>query len=109
MHGYCLILVTRCKGSVSIVSGYGLDDQAIAVRSPAEAKEFFLKPVSRPAPGPTQPPVQWAPEVLSLGLKRDRDVTLTTHPHLLPRLRMSIEAKAPLPSSAFVACSGTAT
>jgi hypothetical protein len=26
--------------SVSIVSGYGLDDQAIGVRSPAEAKDF---------------------------------------------------------------------
>jgi hypothetical protein len=28
--------------SVSIVSGYGLDDRTIEVRSPAEAKEFFL-------------------------------------------------------------------
>jgi hypothetical protein len=28
--------------SVSIVSDYGLDDQAIEFRSPAEAKEFFL-------------------------------------------------------------------
>jgi hypothetical protein len=28
--------------SVSIVSGYGLDDRAIEVRSPAEAKGFFL-------------------------------------------------------------------
>jgi hypothetical protein len=28
--------------SVYIVPGYGLDDQAIEVRSPAEAKEFFL-------------------------------------------------------------------
>jgi hypothetical protein len=28
--------------SVSIVSGYGLDDRAIEVLSPAEAKEFFL-------------------------------------------------------------------
>jgi hypothetical protein len=26
--------------SVSIVSGYGLDDRAIVVRSPAEAKDF---------------------------------------------------------------------
>jgi hypothetical protein len=33
-----------CKpgSSVSIVSGYGLDDCAIEVRSPAEAKGFFL-------------------------------------------------------------------
>jgi hypothetical protein len=28
--------------SVSIVSGYGLDDRAIEVRSPAEVKGFFL-------------------------------------------------------------------
>jgi hypothetical protein len=28
--------------SVSIVSGYGLDDRAIKVRSSAEAKGFFL-------------------------------------------------------------------
>jgi hypothetical protein len=28
--------------SVSIVSGYGLDDRAIDVRSPAEAKGFLL-------------------------------------------------------------------
>jgi hypothetical protein len=27
--------------SVSIVSGYGLDDRAIGVRSPAEAKRIF--------------------------------------------------------------------
>jgi hypothetical protein len=27
--------------SVSIVSGYGLDDRAIEVRSPAGAKDFF--------------------------------------------------------------------
>jgi hypothetical protein len=27
--------------SVSIVSGYGLDDQAIEVRSPAGAKDFY--------------------------------------------------------------------
>jgi hypothetical protein len=33
----------RSQGSlVSIVPGYELDDQAIEVRSPAEAKGFFL-------------------------------------------------------------------
>jgi hypothetical protein len=46
--------------SVSIVSDYGLDDRAIKVRSPAEAKRIFpVGCVSRPVVGPTQPPVQW--------------------------------------------------
>jgi hypothetical protein len=45
--------------------------------------------MSRPALGPTQPPVQWVPGVLSPGLKRGRGVTLTTHPHLVPRSSMS--------------------
>jgi hypothetical protein len=37
-----------------------------------------------PALGPTQPPVQWVPGVLSPGVKRGRGVTLTTHSHLVP-------------------------
>jgi hypothetical protein len=45
----------------------GLDDRAIGVRSPAGAKDFSLASVSRPALGPTQPPVQWVPGVLPLG------------------------------------------
>jgi hypothetical protein len=32
-------------GSVSIESDYGLDDRAMQVQSPAEAKGFFLYPV----------------------------------------------------------------
>jgi hypothetical protein len=43
-----------------------------------------LASVSRPALGPTQPPV------LSPGVKRGRGVTLTTHPHVVPRTRMSM-------------------
>jgi hypothetical protein len=43
---------------------------------------FPLASVSRPTLGSTQPPVQWVPGVVSLGLKRSQGVTLTTHPHL---------------------------
>jgi hypothetical protein len=76
--------------SVSIVSGYGLDDQAIEVSMPSRGERIFpLTSVSRPALGPTQPPVQWVLGVLSLGLMRGRHVTLTTHPHLVPRSRVS--------------------
>jgi hypothetical protein len=80
----------RSRGSSgSIVSDYGLDGRAIGVRSPAGPRIFPLSSVSSPALGPTQPPVQWVPGVLSPGVKRGRGVTLTTHLHLVPRLRMS--------------------
>jgi hypothetical protein len=46
---------------------------------PGRGKMIFpVTSVSRPALGPTQPPVQWLPWVLSPGLKHN--VTLTTHP-----------------------------
>jgi hypothetical protein len=48
-----------------------------------------IRPASRPALGPTQSPIQWVPGVLSPAVKLGRGVTLTTHPHLVPRLRMS--------------------
>jgi hypothetical protein len=60
--------------------------------------------VSRPALGPTQPPVQWVPGVLSPGVKRGRGVTLTTHPHLVPRSRMS-GSYISSPPSALMTCS----
>jgi hypothetical protein len=73
--------------SFGTVSGYELDDRAIELRSPTEAKRFFLQPLC-----PDRlwgPPNQWVPGVLSRGLKRGQGVTLITHPHLVPRSRMS--------------------
>jgi hypothetical protein len=46
-------------------------DSEIEVRSPAEAKDFSLASVPRPALGPTQPPTQWVPGVLSPGCDAD--------------------------------------
>jgi hypothetical protein len=67
------------------VSDYGLDDRVIEVRSPTVAEDFSSSP--RPALRPTQPPIQWVPGVLSPGVKRGRDATLTTHPHLVAEVR----------------------
>jgi hypothetical protein len=78
------------------VTHYGLDDQAIEVRSPAEAKIFPLSSVSRQALGSTQPPVQWVKVIHSPGVKRGRGVTLTTHPLVVPRSRMSRSNTFPL-------------
>jgi hypothetical protein len=69
------VLIGLCESgsSVSIVSGYGLDDRAIEVRSPVEARGFFpAASVSRSALGPTQRPVQCVPGVLSPELKSGR-------------------------------------
>jgi hypothetical protein len=71
--------------SGSIVSDYGLDDRAIGFDPRQGQRIFSLASVSIPALGPTQPPVQWVPGVLSPEVKRGRGVMLTTYPHLVPR------------------------
>jgi hypothetical protein len=53
--------------SVGIALGCGLDDRGSRVRFPAGAGNFSLHPAFRTARGPTQPPIQWAPRVISLG------------------------------------------
>jgi hypothetical protein len=88
------------------VSDYGLDDRAIEVRSPTGA-DFLIAPASKPALGPSQPRIQWIPGALSPGVKRGRGVTLTTYPHLVPRLRMSRSYIPPFPQCASMECSGT--
>jgi hypothetical protein len=70
-------IVRSRVSSGSIVSDYDLDDRAIGIRSPRGQRTFLLSSVSRPALGPTQPPVQWVPVVLSPGVQarpgRDAD------------------------------------
>jgi hypothetical protein len=77
------------RRSVSIVSGYGLSDLVIEVRSPAGKKGFFpLASVSRHSVAHTASCTRGT-GVLSSRVKRNRGVTLTTHLHLVPRSRMS--------------------
>jgi hypothetical protein len=59
---------------------------------------FPLASVLRPALGPTQPPVQWVPGVLSADVKRGRGVALTTHP-IYCRGREWVRAILPLLSA----------
>jgi len=68
---------------VGIATGYGLDGPRIESRW---GRDFPY--LSRPALGPTQPPVQWVPG-LSRGVKSGRGVTLTPHPLLVPWSRKS--------------------
>jgi hypothetical protein len=93
----------RSRGSSgSIVSDYGLDDRGSITRQ--RQRIFLLAYASRPALGPTQPPVHWVPRVLFPRVKRGRGVTVTTHPHLVSRLSMR-GAIPPLPPCASMACS----
>jgi hypothetical protein len=89
---FCIIMWPYCSwvgaGEVQSV-GYGLVDRAIQVTSPVGATIFVSNLVS--------PDRLWGPpSLLSNGYrgpfsgeKRGRDVTLTTHPHPVPRSWMS--------------------
>ena len=51
-------------------------------------KKFFFFKTSRPALQPIRPPIQWVPEFF-LGVKVTTSMKLTTHLHLVARLKMS--------------------
>jgi hypothetical protein len=57
---------------VGIAIGYGLDDGGVGVRVPVGWRIFFISTSSRPALGPTQPPIQWVPRDPSPGVNRPR-------------------------------------
>jgi hypothetical protein len=61
------------------VSDYELDNWGSIL---GRGKGIFpLSCVQTGSGAPTQLPVQWVLGILSLGVKRGRGVTLTTHPH----------------------------
>ena len=74
----CIILQCGPGSVVGIATSYGLYGPGIESRW---GRDF--PHLSRPALGPTQPPVQWVPG-LSPGVKSGRGVTLTPHPLLVP-------------------------
>ena len=64
--------------SAGIATGFGMGGPGIESRW---GRDF--PHLSRPALGPTQPPVKWVPG-LYWGVKSGRGVTLTPHPLLVP-------------------------
>jgi hypothetical protein len=58
----------RLSSAVGTATGYQLDDRAVGVELPL--RSFLFSVSSRPALGTTQPPLQWVPETLFLGIKR---------------------------------------
>jgi hypothetical protein len=83
------IRTTDFRFSVSIVSDYGLNDRAIGVRSPAGAKDFSSNLCVQTGSEANPASCKMGNGGPFLGAKRGRGVTLTTHPHLMPRSRMS--------------------
>jgi hypothetical protein len=64
-----LPLLSR-DSAVGTAIGYGLDEGGVGVRVPVGSRIFFIPTLSRPALGPTQPPIQWVPGALSPEVKR---------------------------------------
>jgi hypothetical protein len=83
IRGLIFVIVTVLKITLG-KKEYQLQTETL----PVGAKHFFSS-LSRPALTSTQTPIQRLPEVISLGVKRALEVTLTTATHLVPRLSMS--------------------
>jgi hypothetical protein len=105
-HFLWFLTVSRAAQSVQCLV-YGLDDRAIKVQSSAGAKDFSSNLCVQTGSGAHPASCTMGTGVPSQGLKRGRGVTLTIHPHLVPRSRMS-RSYTSSPPSAFMACSGTA-
>jgi hypothetical protein len=77
-----------CGSSISMVSGY----MDWMTRAPQQGQNvLLLVSVFRPALGPTQPPIQWVLGFFHFqSVKHGWGVMLTTHPHIVLRLRTSI-------------------
>jgi hypothetical protein len=72
--------------SVSIVSDYDWTTGRSRFDPGRRQRGFFSSLCVQNRYGPTQPPVQCVPGILSPRIKRGRGVKLTTLPHLVPRL-----------------------
>jgi hypothetical protein len=90
--------------SVSIVSDYRLDDRDSI---PDRGRGFFSSLCVQSSSGAHPASCTMGTGGLFPWVKHGRGMMLTTHPHLVLRLRMS-RSYTSSPPSAFMACSGTA-
>jgi hypothetical protein len=94
-------------GAGGVALGYGLDDQGFESRQGLGI--FLFTIASRPALGSTQPPIQWLPAALSLGVKLPGREARHSPPSKCRGQRMH-GTKPPLPQYVFVAwCSVKST
>jgi hypothetical protein len=81
--------IVSLDSSASIECGYGLDDRAFEVWSPVEATNFSSNRCVQTGSGAKPHSCTMGTVALSRPVNRGRDVTLTTHPYLVPRSWMS--------------------
>jgi hypothetical protein len=84
-----IITVKEPGSSVSIVSDYGLDDQAIGVRLSEGTKDFSSNLCVQTGSEAHPASCTMGTGGPFPGARRDRGVMLTTHPNLVPRSRMN--------------------
>jgi hypothetical protein len=80
LHGLSYLVTYINTGAGVAQSVYGLDDRAIGVLSPAGARDFSCSLCVQTGSGAHPASCPMGTGVLSPGVKRGRDVTLTTHP-----------------------------
>jgi hypothetical protein len=97
--------VTRLE--IWVPNRLALDDRAIRVRSPAGAKDFSSNLCVQTGSEAHPASCTMGTGGPFPGTKRGRGVTLTTHPHLVPRSGMS-RSYASSPPKSLRGCSGTA-
>jgi len=76
-------------GVARSVLSYGSDDRGIAVRCPEGQEIYVISKAPTPVPGPAIPAVHWYRGRV-LQMQSGGVVKLTTQPHIMLRLRMSV-------------------